>query len=91
MDVPFSFPAAEEDFLDYQEQLTGRKLTADERKTIAAWIPVINSAYTDGLSDSTMAALDGFIARHPAGSPVATFLEKAKNWMQYAAEQRAAV
>ncbi len=86
--IPFAFPVTEEDFMDYQEQLAGHKLTDDQRETIAAWVPVINSAYTDGLSDNTMAALDGFIAQHPAGSPVARFLEKAKLWMQRAAAQR---
>lgn len=90
MAIPFSFPVSAGDFLAYQEQLAGCKLTDDQRETIAAWVPVINSAYTDGLSNSTVAELDSFIARHPAGSPVARFLEKAKLWMKYAAEQRAA-
>lgn len=88
--MPFVFPVTEEDFLDYQEKLTGRELTADERETIAAWVPVINSAYADGLSNSIMDELDGFITQNQEEYPVAMFLEKAKLWMKFAAAQRLA-
>lgn len=86
--IPITFPVTEKDFLAYQEQLAGCKLPHDVRETIAAWVPIINTAYTDGLSDSTVAELDSFVAQHPAGSPVALFLEKVKLWMEYAAEQQ---
>ena len=91
MAIPFSFPVSAGDFLAYQEELAGRKLTDGVRETIAAWVPIINDAYTNGLSADTLSEMDSFIARHPAGSPVALFLEKAKLWMQRAAAQRVAV
>ena len=90
MAIPFSFPVSAGDFLAYQEELAGRELTDGVRETIAAWVPIINDAYTNGLSADTLSELDSFIMRHPADSPVARFLEKAKLWMEYAAAQRVA-
>ena len=91
MAIPFSFTVSAGDFLAYQEELAGRELTAGVRETIAAWVPIINDAYTNGPSVDTLSEIDSFIAQHPAGSPVARFLERAKLWIEYAAEQRAAV
>ena len=88
MAIPFSFPVSAGDFLAYQEELAGRELTAGVRETIAAWVPIINDAYTNGVSTDTLSEMDSFIARHPADSPVALFLGKAKLWMKYAAKQR---
>lgn len=53
-----SFPVSPEEFIAYQEQLAGRKLTGHEREATAAWVEGFNLSYEDGLKQDTDALED---------------------------------
>lgn len=48
-----TFPVTLEAFVAYQETGIGRSLGSDERAALAAWLPLINISYEDGLHGNT--------------------------------------
>ena len=93
MNVPFSFPVSPDDFTAYQEMLRGEPIPQHMREALAAWVPVFNDYYQDGLENNQEALEQGvdrmncIIERRSASPILVKFLETAKSWIVYAWKQ----
>lgn len=79
MKPPFTFPAALEPFIAYQERLINRPLSAGEREVTAVWLEIINRA-----EPGDEKIIDQLIAQHPDNDRINLFLEAVKAWMEVA-------
>ena len=82
-----SFPVSPEEFIAYQEQLAGRKLTGHEREATAAWVEGFNLSYEDGLKQDTdaledsLAKMDELITRRDNSPAVRDILRVCRRWI----------
>ena len=82
-----SFPVSPEEFIAYQEQLAGRKLTGHEREATAAWGEGFNLSYEDGLKQDTdaledsLAKMDELITRRDNSPAVRDILRVCRRWI----------
>ena len=82
-----SFPVSPEEFIAYQEQLAGRKLTGHEREATAAWVEGFNLSYEDGLKQDTdaledsLAKMDELITRRDNSPAVRDILQVCRRWI----------
>lgn len=85
-----TFPVTLEAFIAFQEAGTGRELEPMEREVIAAWLPLFNLEYADGVrEDSTALAndlvkMDELIAMHGEDAPITRILKFVRRWLTYA-------
>lgn len=84
------FPITVDDFTAYQEMLRGEPIPRRMREALAAWAPVFNDSYRDGLENDREALEQGvdrmnYIIEQRSISPVMVkFLETVKIWIVYA-------
>lgn len=87
------FPITVDDFTAYHEKLRGEPLSNRMREALAAWVPVFNDSYRDGLENDLEALEQGvdrmnYIIEQRSTSPVMVkFLETVKIWIVYAWNQ----
>lgn len=93
MNMPFTFPVFPEDFCAYQETLTNRPLTENEREILNAWVPLFNDSFRAGVRNDgewlkrKMEIVDR-LSKEYAGSHFFTdFLKVSRNWIDYAWKQ----
>lgn len=88
-----TFPVTVDSFAAWQAANMERELTDNERSAIAAWVPLFNDAYQDGIAHDTGAVkhtlnlLDEQIGQCVGRRFVCRFLEGCKLWVVYAWER----
>lgn len=89
-DERIQFPITVDNFTAYQEMLRGEPISHRAREALAAWVPVFNDSYRDGLENDLEALEQGvdrmnYIIEQRSTSPVMVkFLETVKIWIVYA-------
>lgn len=82
-----TFPVTPEEFIRYQEQLVGRKLSEGEREATAAWVEGFNLSYKDGLEqdraalEDSLVKMDELIARRDNSPAVRDILQVFRRWI----------
>lgn len=90
MSATVTFPISVDDFAAHQEKLYGEPIPYNMRKAMAAWVPVFNESFQDGMENDLDALEHGvermnhIIEQHSANPTLVKFLETAKNWIVYA-------
>lgn len=90
MNALLTFPLSPDSFAAYQAQLRGKPVPNHMIEAFAAWVPVFNDSYRDGLEDDQEALkhgtayMDNLIAQHGASPILANFLKTSKRWIIYA-------
>ena len=85
MNTPIVFPASVEQFIGYQEQLSGRLATDLKRRTITIWLSSINAAYFTGVDGECITDdlehMEYLISRYAVDDFLLRFLKGVTFWM----------
>ena len=84
MRLPIALPASLESFVEYQERLIHRKLSAAEQEVSAEWLGIFNDIRTGNLDGSVAVERIGYLIGHTEDPNLLRFLTAAQAWIIYA-------
>lgn len=88
-----TFPVTPEAFIAYKEAGIARKITDNERETLAEWVAVYNQSYEYGKTGDAEALvesvdkIDELISKREGSPALVRVLRSCKWWIIYAWEQ----
>lgn len=84
MRLPIALPSSLESFVEYQERLIHRKLSAAEQEVTAEWLGIFNDVRTGELDGEVASARINFLISRTADPGLLRFLSAAREWIVYA-------
>ena len=84
MSAPIALPATPAAFMEYQERILRRKLTAAEREATAEWLDIFNDISTGNLDSTVAMERINYLIDHTEDPARLRFLRAAREWIIYA-------
>lgn len=84
MSAPVTLPATLEAFVEYQERLVRRKLSAAEQEVTAEWLGIFNDVSTGELDGAAALERIGYLIDRTEDPGLLRFLRAAREWIVYA-------